>query len=512
MISYDATPRSEAGTDADDCVPGKGRRPKGGHAREPRRASRRGRGTLAASESGAVRPPGPASAPWPGELPDGSPAAGDAADPPLPGGSPGRSPAAAGRQCSGRHRHRGAQRSPDCAVFGVREFGGLWYAQVLSSAGDQLAQIAVAAAVYQRTRSALLTALVYAMSYLPQVAGGPLLAEVASLVPRRTLLISLNLTRAAFAAIMALAQTPFAARCALLVTSVLLGASFSDTRAAMLPDVLPPGKLASGTEISSVSGRTGQVLGFLAGGVLVAVIRPRGVLLFDAVMFAAGTAIVSGLLTRRPVPQRRAQGRPLAVPVTRAEAAAILRQPLPRTLLLLGWLAGFPVVPEVLAAPYAHVLHGGMITAGLLMIAIPAGALAGAAAITFLAGPSARLRVMTPLAVLSCAPLAASSLHPPLWAVLVLWPLAGAAGAYQLTAVTAFVRALPAGDRASAVELAQAGLVAVQGAGLLAAGVAAQLIGPQAAVTMTGLLGVAVAATLAGTWRRLRSPASPASF
>jgi hypothetical protein len=140
-----------------------------------------------------------------------------------------------------------------------------------------------------------------------------------------------------------------------------------------------------------------------------------------------------------------------------------------------------------------------------LVMAIPAGALTGAVALTFLARPSARLRVMSGLAVASCAPLAASALHPPLWAVLVLWTAAGAASAYQLAAVAAFVRALPAGNRASAVDLAQSGLLAAQGAGLLAAGLAAQLIGPQAAVTITGLLGVALAATLAGTWRRLRA-------
>jgi hypothetical protein len=97
--------------------------------------------------------------------------------------------------------------------------------------------------------------------------------------------------------------------------------------------------------------------------------------------------------------------------------------------------------------------------------------------------------------------------------VLVLWTAAGAAGAYQLAATAEFVRALPAGELASAVDLAQSGLLAAQGAGLLAAGLAAQLIGPQAAVTVTGLLGVAVAATLAGTWRRLHgaSYAGPAS-
>ena len=145
------------------------------------------------------------------------------------------------------------------------------------------------------------------------------------------------------------------------------------------------------------------------------------------------------------------------------------------------------------------------------MTAIPAGALAGAAALTFLTRPAARLRVMGGLATASCAPLAASSLHPPLWAVLALWAAAGAASAYQLAAMAALVRALPATDLAGAVDLARCGLLAAQGAGLLAAGLAAQLVGPQAAVTMTGLLGVAVAATLAGTWRRLRDASYPGS-
>ena len=412
-----------------------------------------------------------------------------------------------------RHRHRAGQRSQHCELFAVREFGGLWYAQVLSAAGDQFAQIAVAVGVYERTRSPFLTALVYAMSYLPQVIGGPLLAEMASLIPRRTLMIGLNLARAALVAVMALPAVPFAARCALLVTIVMLGAAFSDARAAMLPDVLPPTKLAAGMEIGSVSGRAGQLVGFLAGGVLVAAVRPGGIMLLAAAASAASAGLITGRLARRPVPPRRRAGRPLALPVTRAEAAAVVRQPLPRTLLLLGWLASCAVVPEALAVPYAHVLHGGMITAGLLMTAIPASALAGAAAITFLVRPSAQLRIMSGLATASCAPLAASALHPPLWAVLVLWAAAGAASAYQLAATAEFVRALPAGELASAVDLAQSGLLAAQGAGLLAAGLAAQLIGPQAAVTVTGLLGVAVAATLAGTWRRLHgaSYAGPAS-
>jgi len=43
------------------------------------------------------------------------------------------------------------------------------------------------------------------------------------------------------------------------------------------------------------------------------------------------------------------------------------------TLLLFGWLAGFYVVPEGLAAPYARSLHGNALTVGLLMAALSLG-------------------------------------------------------------------------------------------------------------------------------------------
>ena len=45
----------------------------------------------------------------------------------------------------------------------------------------------------------------------------------------------------------------------------------------------------------------------------------------------------------------------------------IFRHPPLRTLVLFGWLAGFAVVPEGLAAPYARTLGGGPLTVGLLM-------------------------------------------------------------------------------------------------------------------------------------------------
>lgn len=39
----------------------------------------------------------------------------------------------------------------------------------------------------------------------------------------------------------------------------------------------------------------------------------------------------------------------------------------------LGWLAGFCILPEGLAAPYAHSTGGTAVTVGVLMAAVPLG-------------------------------------------------------------------------------------------------------------------------------------------
>src|SRR6185369_12540702 len=119
-------------------------------------------------------------------------------------------------------------------------------------------------------------------------------------------------------------------------------------------------------------------------------------------------------------------------------------------LLLFGWLAGFYIVPEGLAAPYTRSPARQRADRGTDDGGRALGMVIGAFVISRIATPSARIRMMGWLAVLSCVPLIGSAWSPPLWAVLALWTLAGAGGAYQ------------------------SGLYAVQGLGILA-GAMAQL-------------------------------------
>src|SRR3954469_16558576 len=83
------------------------------------------------------------------------------------------------------------------SVFAVAEFRALWLAHGQSRAGDELARVALAVLVYNQTSSTLLTALTYAMSFLPPLVSAPLLAGLADRHPRRSVLAVTDLIRAA---------------------------------------------------------------------------------------------------------------------------------------------------------------------------------------------------------------------------------------------------------------------------------------------------------------------------
>jgi MFS family permease len=379
---------------------------------------------------------------------------------------------------------------------------------VLSFAGDQFAQVAIAILVYRRTHSAFLTALAYALTYLPPIAGGPLLSGLADLFPRRRVMIACDVLRMGTVGLMAIPGMPFAGLCTLLFCTVLAGAPFSSARAALLPDVLPGDKFVLGSAIGNISFQASQILGFVAGAAVVAVVDPYWTLSLDAVSFGISAFIVTAGVRARPLPDRDQARRPSLWAVSADGIRIVFGSRTLLTLLLFGWLAGFYIVPEGLAAPYAHSLHGSTLTVGLLMAAMPAGMVIGAFLLGRMATPSTRMRMMGWLAILSCIPLIGSAWSPPLWAVLLLWALAGAGGAYQLAAAAAFVQALQPATRARAFGLAQSGLYAVQGLGILVGGAVAEAIGAPLAVGLAGLVGLTAAAMLAVNWTQLHASAA----
>ena len=81
-------------------------------------------------------------------------------------------------------------------VFAVREFRPLFGTYLLSTAGDELARVALTVLVYQRTASPLLSALTFAIGHLPWLLGGPVLSTLADRLPRHRVLIATDTARA----------------------------------------------------------------------------------------------------------------------------------------------------------------------------------------------------------------------------------------------------------------------------------------------------------------------------
>jgi MFS transporter len=393
-------------------------------------------------------------------------------------------------------------------AFTSTEFRALWTAQALSLIGDQFARVAIAILVYSRTQSPFLTALVYSLTYLPPIVAGPHLSALADLFPRRRVMICCDILRAAFVAVMALPEMPVWAIGVLLTATTLAGVPFAAGRAAMLPAVLPGDRLAAGQAVSMMTDHLSQVMGFVTGAVVVTAVGVHVTLFLDALSFVFSALLLARWVRARPVPEWKAGARRSAGAGARRGISLVTRDRVALLLVLFGWLAGFYAVPEALAAPYAHALGQGPAAVGLLMAAMPAGVVLGAATLTRLVPPSRRLRTVGWLAVAATAPLAGSFLHPPLPAVLALWVVTGFASGYQVFAVVAFMQRIPDSGRAAAIGVAASGLLAVQGIGFLAGGALAGMVGPEAAVAWAGAAGLAAAIMLWAFWSQTRHAVS----
>lgn len=386
----------------------------------------------------------------------------------------------------------------------------MWAAQALSLLGNQFAQVAISLLVYQRTHSAFLTALAYALTFLPQIVGGPLLSGLADLYSRRQVMIRCDLLRLVAVAAMAVPGAPFWALAVMITFVSLAGVPFSAARAALLPDVLPGDRLVAGSAVGTVTDQFSQVIGFVIGAVVVAALDPYRTLLLDAISFGVSAVLVAARVRPRPAPPRERTGRAAPWSLARAGARLIWPDTRTRLLVLFGWLAGFYALPEALAAPYAHTLGKGAVTVGLLMAAMPAGTTLGTLVLVRLIPAARRLRVLGWLAMLATAPLIGSAARPPVLVVLALWALAGIGNGYQVIAAAAFMRRLPDSGRGAAVGVVSSGLLAAQGLGFLVGGTIAQAIGPQATVAVAGAAGLCSAAVLTRAWSRAR-PDQPAT-
>ncbi|HEY9370196.1 MFS transporter, partial [Streptomyces sp.] len=371
------------------------------------------------------------------------------------------------------------------AVFRVREFRFVFVAHLFSLLGVVVSELALTVLVYQLTRSPLLSALTFALGFLPYLVGGTLLAGVADRIAPRRILVVCDLVCAGCVALMVLPVVPVALllvlRCAVAVVSPV----FNGTRMATLADILGEGDLfVLGRSLLRIVSQSALLAGFAVGGVLLTVVPPR-----TALVITTGTFLASALLLRFGTARRPARAADRKREGLRA-TWAVLRDRRVRALMLTFWVPPlFAVVPEALAAPYADEIGVSTAALGLLMCALPIGTIAGELFAGSALGPAARARIVLPLVVTGVLPFLLYAVAPgAAFAALALF-LAGATGAYTLGLDAWFVAAVPEEQRGRTMTLMTAGMMTAQGVGMAAAGVAAEFASVHAVVAGTGVLG-----------------------
>ena len=379
-------------------------------------------------------------------------------------------------------------------ALAVREFRAVLASSGLSILGDQVARIAVALLVFERTGSEFAASATYACSYLTWLVSGPLLASLADRQPRRRLMLQCDLLRAALVAVLLVPGLPLWSLFAVLVLVGLLSPPFDAAKSALLPEMLKGDLYVAGSAVQSAVFQGAHVGGFVVGGTLVAVSSAEVALALDAVTFLVSAALLRLAVLERP--SVRVERRTL-VRDTREGVALVAADPLLRRLLAYGVVGSLAmIVPEGLAVPVSEGLGGGPMTAGVLTAAVPAGYLLGSFCV--LRVPVARRPPLLPgLTVLSCVPLLLTPLVHSGPVVVALWVLTGAASSVGLVANAAFMVAVPAQARGRAFGLANSSLMAVQGAFLLVAGALAEWVTPRPAVGVAGALVLVLALLLA---------------
>ena len=351
-------------------------------------------------------------------------------------------------------------------VFAVREFRALWLSEVLSVAGDRLALVALVLLVFDRTHNALYTGVTYAAGYLPWVIGGLFLADLSDRRPRRSVMVFCDVVRMILVAAMLLPRMPWQALVA------LFAAPFESARASITPDILQGERYALGTAVIQTTFLTCQVVGAAAAGLAVTFIGFQRSFAIDAATFAFSGLLIGFGIRARPA-ARSDSARPSPLAQLRDGFRLVFGDPGRRTLLLFGWLVAFYTIPEGVAAPYATKLGGGSIAIVLVLASTAFSTTIATPLFSKFVRPRQRIEWMGPLAVLTCATLVLTALHPDLAVSLVIFSVSAAFGVYQLAANTAFVVRVPAERRAQAFGLANMGVIVGQGAAFVAASAAA---------------------------------------
>jgi MFS family permease len=405
---------------------------------------------------------------------------------------------------------------PYSEVFRTRGYPALFLAAALSTWGDYLARVVVAAFVLDETGSPFAAAATFAVSLLPSIFGRSLLAPIADRVPYKYVLVVAHLLRAMLVGVLILAVStyqsnlgqqvdaqPLLTLFALLFVIELVGGPAVSSSQILMTDLFRDRRLyARALGLGTISEQVNQAIGLTLGGLLVAWVGAVRGLWFDLVTF-----LLSALVITLVVRTRAVAGTPSAGVVgffhdIGEGARYLFRHRVLVSLLALSLCAVWAMAaPEAVAIAYAQNQSGSTRFGGLLMAAPIFGAVAGLLMVGRWQPERQNSRIIV-LALLMPMPLVVTAFAPPLPVTWLLWFVCGVLQSFMLPLQSTFSLVVPAHMRGRVFGLGGALSVAASGAAFLAAGFLAGRTTPAIAVATCAGASLLAIITLAARWPR----------
>jgi len=343
-------------------------------------------------------------------------------------------------------------------VFRTRGYLALFLAAALSTWGDYLARVVVAAFVLDQTGSAFAAAATFAASLLPSIFGRSLLAPICDRVPYKYVLIVAHLMRAVLVGVLILAlRMPAVAQplhrhfdgplwtvFALLFLIELVGGPVVPSSQILMTELFSDRRLyARALGVGTMSEQINQAIGLTLGGFVVAWLGAVRGLVFDLVTFLLSALVITVVVSAKAI-----RGSPSAGVIGFFRdigdgATYLFRHPVLVFLLALSLCSVWAIAaPEAVAIAYAQDQSGSTRLGGLLMAAPVFGAVAGLVMVGRWQPERQNSRIIV-MALLMPLPLLVTAFTPRMPITWLLWFVCGVLQAFMLPLQSTFSLVVP---------------------------------------------------------------------
>lgn len=184
--------------------------------------------------------------------------------------------------------------APEPALLLGRNFGLVWWGQLISQVGDGVTKLALLWFVYSITGSPLKTTVIGMLQTIPPIVFGPLIGVYIDRLPKKPVLIVTDLLRAVLIGLIPCWVQASAFTVELLYLLVFLHALatavFGPALTASVPQLVKPAQFTAANAWLQITTSLGVILGPALSGIGIAALDSQSVLCINAVTYVASAA------------------------------------------------------------------------------------------------------------------------------------------------------------------------------------------------------------------------------